>query len=52
MRIAIFDLETSGLEGDVGRILCGSVMNAATGEMKSFRNDKVKKKRRMVRWRG
>jgi len=42
IRIATWDLETSGLEGDVGRLLCGSILDHQTGEMTSYRNDKLK----------
>lgn len=48
MRIATFDLETSGLEGDVGRILCASILDHTTGDMVSFRNDWLKKKKSMA----
>lgn len=48
MHIAYWDLETSSLKGDVGRILCASIYDATTGEMISYRNDKVKKKRNMA----
>lgn len=40
MRIAVWDLETSGLEGDVGRILCGSILDVASNKMTTFRRDK------------
>lgn len=46
--IAVWDLETTGLEGDVGRLLCASILNTTTGEMKSFRNDKIRKKKNMA----
>lgn len=39
MKIAYFDLETSDLDGDFGRILCGSVLSFPSGQMKSFRWD-------------
>lgn len=48
MRIAYWDLETSDLEGDVGRILCASILSLPSGTMTTFRNDKVKKKRSMA----
>ena len=46
MRMAVWDLETSGLEGDVGRLLCGSILDVTTGEMRSFRRDHLKGKNR------
>ena len=48
MKIAYWDLETTDLKADVGRLLCASVLDASTGEMKSFRNDKVRKKKNMA----
>lgn len=40
MRIAYWDLETTDLKGDVGRILCGVIIDN-TGACKVFRNDKI-----------
>ena len=48
MRIAIWDLETSGLEADVGRILCGSILDVTSNKMLSFRNDRIRDKRNMA----
>ena len=48
MKIAYWDIETSGLEGDVGRILCASVLDVETNLMTSFRNDRIKKKRNLA----
>lgn len=48
MRVCVWDLETSGLEGDVGRLLCASVMDVASGKMTSFRNDRVMAKKGMA----
>lgn len=46
MRVAYWDVETSDLLGDKGRILCASVLDATTGEMRSFRNDVIAKRHR------
>lgn len=37
--IGVFDLETTGLNADFGYILCGSVLNAHTGEVQTIRID-------------
>ena len=37
----MWDLESTGLEGDVGRILCGSILDVTSGQMTSFRRDKL-----------
>ena len=42
----MFDLETSGLEGDVGRLLCGSILDVTSGKMTSYRRDVLKGKNR------
>jgi uncharacterized protein YprB with RNaseH-like and TPR domain len=39
--IAIWDLETTGLKGDFGRLLCGSVLSYPSGEFSSFRIDET-----------
>lgn len=39
MKVGYFDLETSDLKGDKGRLLCASILDASTGEMTSYRND-------------
>ena len=41
MKIATWDIETTNLKADVGRILCASVLTGRT--MKSFRNDDIGK---------
>lgn len=38
-KIAVFDLETSDLDGDFGRLLCGSILSYPSFEMKTFRWD-------------
>ena len=43
MRICTWDLETSNLKGDIGRLLCGSILDNATGKMTSYRNYPNKK---------
>lgn len=48
MRIAYWDLETSDLKADVGRILCASILDANSGQMLSLRNDKVKQRKNMA----
>lgn len=48
MRICTWDLETSGLEGDVGRILCGSILDHQSGKMVSYRNDRILQKKSMA----
>jgi len=37
--MAVFDLETTKLEGHFGRLLCGSVLSCPSGSMESFRWD-------------
>ena len=37
--IAVFDLETTDLKADFGRLLCGSILSYPTMEMRSFRID-------------
>jgi uncharacterized protein YprB with RNaseH-like and TPR domain len=37
--IAVFDLETTDLKADFGRLLCGSVLSYPSMEMRSFRID-------------
>jgi len=39
--IAVFDLETTNLKGDVGRLLCGSVLSYPSGSMVTFRIDEL-----------
>ena len=39
MRLAYWDIETSNLKGDVGRLLCASVLSGR--KMVSFRNDDI-----------
>ncbi|MHC4464738.1 MAG: hypothetical protein ACYS30_25405 [Planctomycetota bacterium] len=42
MRIACWDLETTDLKGDVGRILCGVVYEPkARQQYQIFRNDEL-----------
>lgn len=41
---AIFDLETSGLEGDRGIILCGCVKSSIDGKMYTVRTDETNRK--------
>ena len=38
---AIFDLETTDLKADFGRLLCGSVLSYPAMEMRSFRIDEI-----------
>jgi len=45
LKIAVFDLETTSLLGDLGRLLCASVLSLPEGEMVTFRQDKIKKKK-------
>lgn len=44
MRIAFWDLETSDLKADVGRLLIGSIMDESTGAIKTFRRDQYPKR--------
>jgi hypothetical protein len=37
--IAVFDLETTDLSADFGRLLCGSILSYPSGEMRTFRYD-------------
>ena len=39
--IAVFDLETTDLKGDFGRLLCGSVLSYPSMEIRSFRIDEI-----------
>ena len=39
--IAVFDLETTDLKGDFGRLLCGSVLSYPSGRIRSFRIDEL-----------
>ena len=39
--LAVWDLETTGLKGDFGRLLCGSILSYPSGEIKTFRIDNV-----------
>lgn len=41
MRVGYFDLETTGLKGDVGRILCASIKDARYKKITTFRNDDI-----------
>ena len=41
---AVFDLETSGLEGDHGIILCGCIKSSIDGRMHTIRTDDTNKK--------
>ena len=47
MKVAFFDLETSDLKADIGRILVGSVYSYPEGTMKTFRLDEVNNGERM-----
>lgn len=47
MRVAYWDLETSNLEGDIGRLLCASILSD-DGEMTTFRNDRIRAKKSMA----
>ncbi len=46
MRVAYFDLETWDLKAQFGPILCASVLDAATDEMKTFRIDNYRRRRK------
>lgn len=48
IRTAVWDLETSNLKPDVGRILCAVVKSFPSGEVHVFRNDDTRKKRNMA----
>lgn len=39
--IAVWDLETTGLKGDFGRLLCGSVLSYPSGKIETFRIDEI-----------
>jgi uncharacterized protein YprB with RNaseH-like and TPR domain len=39
--LAVWDLETTGLKGDFGRLLCGSILSYPSGKIKTFRIDHV-----------
>jgi hypothetical protein len=39
--IAVFDLETTDLKADFGRLLCGSVLSYPAMEMRTFRIDEI-----------
>jgi uncharacterized protein YprB with RNaseH-like and TPR domain len=48
VKIAVFDLETTALIGDLGRLLCASVLSLPEDNMITFRQDEVKKKKSMA----
>lgn len=37
--LGVFDLETTGLKADFGRLLCGSILSYPSGKIKTFRTD-------------
>jgi uncharacterized protein YprB with RNaseH-like and TPR domain len=37
--LAVYDLETTGLKADFGRLLCGSILSYPSGKIKTFRID-------------
>jgi uncharacterized protein YprB with RNaseH-like and TPR domain len=37
--LGVFDLETTGLKADFGRLLCGSILSYPSGRIKTFRTD-------------
>ena len=39
MRVGYFDLETTSLKGDIGRILCASIKDSRHKKITTFRND-------------
>jgi len=46
MRMAVWDLETWDLSPQFGPVLCASVLDVATDEMRSFRIDDYRRKRK------
>lgn len=48
LRTAVYDLECTSLKGDVARLLCGSILSLPDGDMKTFRQDEIKKKKSMA----
>ena len=44
MKVACFDLETTNLKADVGRLLCGSIYSFPSGEMTTYRIDECPRK--------
>lgn len=41
MRIGVWDLETTSLKGDVGRLLCGVIQDVHSKKYQVFRNDDI-----------
>lgn len=46
MRLAVFDIETHDLKPEFGPLLCASVYDVAADEMRTFRIDDYKKRRK------
>ena len=47
-KIAVFDLETSSLKGDLGRLLVGSVYSYPSGTLTTFRQDQMSPRKSMA----
>lgn len=48
LKIAVFDLETTNLKGDVGRLLVGSVYSYPAGTITTFRQDEMPRTKSMA----
>lgn len=48
LKIAVFDLETTNLKGDIGRLLVGSVYSYPTGTLTTFRQDQMSPRKSMA----
>ena len=46
MKVAVWDLETWDLSPEFGPVLCASVLDTASGEMKTFRIDDYKRRKK------
>lgn len=48
LKIAVFDLETTNLKGDLGRLLVGSVYSYPSGVITTFRQDEMSPRKSMA----